>query len=357
MPKVLIVDDEEDQEEIIMQRFAHKSYMKEYQFLFARNGLEGLRMAQEHKDIELVLLDINMPKMDGLSLLREIKNINPETQAIILSAYGDMSNIRSAMNKGAFDFLTKPIDLVDLDLTLQKTIAHLSKVRENLRIQQENRSLIEKSLQLEMQALRAQMNPHFIFNSLNSINNFILKNDKEDASEYLLKFSRLTRMILENSKNTLIGLDQELEALKLYIQLESVRFVDHFEYDITHAEDLDTASLFVPPLILQPYVENAIHHGLLQKAGPGTLHIHIQEKEGDLIIKIEDDGIGRTLASEISAKNPFKRSPMGINVTRERLTLLQRPTDRKSDVLINDLIDSNGQPIGTEVLITIPVML
>jgi LytS/YehU family sensor histidine kinase len=116
-----------------------------------------------------------------------------------------------------------------------------------------------------MQALRAQMNPHFIFNSLNSINRFILQNERVQASEYLTKFSRLVRLILQNYQCALIPLESELESLELYLNLEGLRFNYHFDYKISVPKDLDKSALQVPPLILQPYAENAIWHGLMQK--------------------------------------------------------------------------------------------
>ena len=133
-----------------------------------------------------------------------------------------------------------------------------------------------------MQALRAQMNPHFIFNSLNSINRFILQNNKAQASEYLTKFSRLVRMILQNSQASYITLESELDALKLYLELEALRFDHRFAYKVNVSKDLDIEVLKVPPLIIQPYAENAIWHGLMHKEEKGNLEIDIL-MEGDHI--------------------------------------------------------------------------
>src|SRR5436305_10006994 len=131
MPKILVVDDEEDQEDVITQRFVNKNYLRDYKFLFARDGLKALQLIKDNPDIELALLDINMPEMDGLTLLENIKQINPFTRSVMLSAYGDMSNIRAAMNRGAFDFLNKPIDINDLGITIKKTIEEVKRLKEN----------------------------------------------------------------------------------------------------------------------------------------------------------------------------------------------------------------------------------
>ena len=144
--------------------------------------------------------------------------------------------------------------------------------------------LKQKGTELEMQALRAQMNPHFIFNSLNSINWFIQQNNRAQASEYLTKFSKLVRLILQNSKASLIPLESELESLALYLELEAMRFDYHFSYKISVPPDMDISMLKVPPLIIQPYVENAIWHGLMHKEEKGQLEIEVNEEDGQLLL-------------------------------------------------------------------------
>ena len=146
-------------------------------------------------------------------------------------------------------------------------------------------NLKRKTTELEMQALRAQMNPHFIFNSLNSINRFILQNNKAQASEYLTKFSRLIRLILQNSQAALIPLESELESLQLYLELESLRFDHHFAFNIKVDHDLDISSIKVPPLIIQPYAENAIWHGLMHKEEKGHLEIELFQQKTACVVK------------------------------------------------------------------------
>ena len=158
----------------------------------------------------------------------------------------------------------------------------------------------QKATEMEMQALRAQMNPHFIFNSLNSINRFILQNNRAQASEYLTKFSKLVRMILQNSQASLISLESELESLNLYLDLEAVRFEQRFAYKISYPKDLDIEVLKVPPLVIQPFTENAIWHGLMHKEENGQLDIDISEEDDHIYFKITDNGIGRKKAAELS---------------------------------------------------------
>ncbi len=358
MPKILIVDDEEDQEQLILQRFGRKDYLQDHQFLYARNGLEALEAIRTNDEVDIALVDINMPKMDGLTFLEKARAHNPLLQAIIISAYGDMSNIRLALNRGAFDFLTKPIEMADLDVTLKKTIDHVNRLKENARIAQENMRLKQRATELEMKALRAQMNPHFIFNSLNSINNFILRNEKEQASEYLVKFSKLIRLILENSRSNVISLEKELNALTLYIELESLRFEHTFTYEILYADDLDTLSIKVPPLILQPYVENAIHHGMMPKNAPGHLTVDILENNDLLLVTIRDNGIGRAEAAKVRAHGRPLQQSLGMAVTSERIkTMTGGGNNSRSTVEIRDLVDPNGNPAGTEVHLKLELIL
>jgi sensor histidine kinase YesM len=216
--------------------------------------------------------------------------------------------------------------------------------------------LKQKGTELEMQALRAQMNPHFIFNSLNSINWFIQQNDRTRASEYLTKFSKLVRLILQNSKASLIPLESELESLALYLDLEGMRFDHHFSYKISVPPDMDIAMLKVPPLIIQPYVENAIWHGLMHKEEKGQLNIEVNEKDGQLLLKITDNGIGRNQAATFGSKSATKHKSMGMQITGERIAKLHRLGAKEPSVTIYDLLLMDGSAGGTEVKIKIPVM-
>ena len=215
----------------------------------------------------------------------------------------------------------------------------------------------QQATELEMQALRAQMNPHFIFNSLNSINRFILQNNKSHASEYLTKFSKLVRLILQNSQASLITLESELEALKLYLELEALRFEQHFDYTISVAKDLDIDILRVPPLIIQPYAENAIWHGLMHKDDKGKLEIEILEEDSCLLIKITDNGIGRKKARELASKSTTKHKSLGLKITADRVAMLHTANENNSPVTINDLVHADGGAAGTEVVIRLPVLI
>ncbi len=203
---------------------------------------------------------------------------------------------------------------------------------------------------VEMTALRAQMNPHFLFNCLNSINRFIVRNDAETASGYLTKFSRLIRLILQNSKSPTIALKSELEALKLYIDMEELRFENRFDYHIHVDDNIEVEYVEVPPLLLQPYVENAIWHGLMHKEAKGKLTIEITKEGNRLQCLIEDNGIGRQKAQQLKSKSATRDKPMGMKITTDRLNLYQKQTE----IQVVDLVDVNGEPCGTRVILGMP---
>ncbi len=213
----------------------------------------------------------------------------------------------------------------------------------------------QRTSELQMQALRAQMNPHFIFNSLNSINHFILRNNKAQASAYLIKFSRLIRLILQNSRLPLIPLESELEALNLYLDLEALRFDHFFDYTITVEEDLDTSTIQVPPLIIQPYAENAIWHGLMNKKEKGRLEIQISQQEDVLCCRIIDDGIGRKKAAEMKSGPASTYKSMGIGITADRIAMVHQKMQSDDCITITDLQSAEGDAGGTEVILKLPL--
>jgi ligand-binding sensor domain-containing protein len=211
--------------------------------------------------------------------------------------------------------------------------------------------------EMEMKALRAQMNPHFIFNCLNSINRYIVRSDEKTASNYLTKFSKLIRLILDNSASETISLEKEMETLKLYIEMESLRFDHVFDYTIHIAEDIDAEQTEIPSMIIQPYIENAIWHGLLHKeSGRGLLQVNIfMHSDNLLIAEVTDNGIGRIKAAEIRNSETLKRKSYGIQLSKERLLLINNILDMNADVRIVDLQDEYGQSLGTRAIIEIPL--
>jgi LytS/YehU family sensor histidine kinase len=216
-------------------------------------------------------------------------------------------------------------------------------------------SLHQKATELEMQALRAQMNPHFIFNSLNSINRFILEKDKAQASAYLTKFSRLVRLILQNSNASFITIESELESLRLYLELEAVRFDHHFSYTINVEKNVDISAVKVPPLIIQPYVENAIWHGLMHKEEKGQLEIEVYQQGQLLCCRITDNGVGRKKATALKSKSAAAHKSMGMQITASRIKIMGLQHKKDAQISIADLESDDGTACGTEVILKIPV--
>ena len=218
-----------------------------------------------------------------------------------------------------------------------------------------NRELAEankKISELKLMALRSVMSPHFIFNVLNSIQFFIAKNDRLNAINYLSTFSKLIRSVLTHSVSNKIKLSDEIELLKNYVQLEMTRFENKFDLVLNVNNEIDADSIELPSLLIQPYVENAILHGLYNKPEKGTLQINIHEVEDHLIFEIEDNGIGRAEAMRLRQKNFPAHKSMGIKVTEERLKLINQYGIAGFE--IEDLINDE-KPCGTRVKIKIAI--
>ncbi len=216
-------------------------------------------------------------------------------------------------------------------------------------------ALQQRAKELEIQALRSQMNPHFIFNCLNAINRFILGHETEAASDYLTKFSRLMRMIMNHSRHSYIMLAEELEILRLYLDMESLRFKDAFDYLIVVEEEVDVDDIRIPPLLVQPFVENAIWHGLMHKEERGSLTITMRAEENLLTCVIRDDGVGRRRAMMLKSKSAERHKSMGLQITAERMALLTGVGESRPFFQIEDLYDEQGDPAGTQVTLTIKI--
>ncbi|CAN5392218.1 hypothetical protein BH09BAC5_BH09BAC5_24720 [soil metagenome] len=218
----------------------------------------------------------------------------------------------------------------------------------------EEKSETEKRIaELRLSALRAQMNPHFIFNAINSIQHFVLQNDSEHAYNYLAKFSNLIRLVLDQSQSESIPLDHELKMLKLYIELEQLRFERPFTYKIEVDSELQDENIKIPGMLVQPFVENAIWHGLLpKKSGDATLYISFRTKQRYVEITIEDNGVGRN-AVENTSHEKTKRRSYGLQITEARLKLAEQQHSDQPTFRIIDLKDENGIASGTKVVINL----
>jgi len=204
--------------------------------------------------------------------------------------------------------------------------------------------------------LRQQMNPHFIFNTLNSIQYYMYQNDKVATNNYLTKFSSLMRKVLDNSQSTSVPLRDELDALNLYLELECLRFKDKFEFKITVDEEIDPLMYKVPTMLIQPYVENSVCHGLIPMEGKGFVKIDVKLAGEHLICTIQDNGIGREAASEINKRRGTNHNSLGTRITASRLELVNSLYGTDLKTVYTDLKDKNGEAEGTRVEIHIPIL-
>jgi hypothetical protein len=215
-------------------------------------------------------------------------------------------------------------------------------------------SFKQKMAETEMIALRSQMNPHFIFNSLNSIENFMMRNEKRLASSYLNKFARLIRMILDSSRNELVPITKDLEALQLYVDLEQLRFNHKFCYKVQVDPLLLDGDYKVPALLIQPYVENAVVHGLAHSENDNlTLSVSARLESEYIHYSIQDNGVGRRQSSLYNHQNRPNHKSVGLTITEERIHIFNRKQNAKGRVTITDLFDERDQPSGTKVEIMI----
>lgn len=302
--------------DVMKGKFAAYNYEQQIELLNKEKQLQQQQLNQTAQQRKFLMIGITGILVLGIFLMRNI----------ILKRKNEMNRRAIAEN----------------DLRLQK-----------LEIEKTKAEFQQQAAELQMQALRAQMNPHFIFNSLSSINMFILENNKLQASDYLSKFSKLIRLILHNSQEAFIELEKELEALQLYLELESLRFANRFEYKIIVEDDIDTSAVKVPPLIIQPYAENAIWHGLMHKSVKGYLEVKLYQQREMLFCKITDDGIGRNKAAELKSKSSLAHKSMGIRITGDRIAMLQQENKKNSFITITDLVLPDNSAGGTEVLIEI----
>ena len=214
-----------------------------------------------------------------------------------------------------------------------------------------------KVVSLEQTMLRSQMNPHFLFNSLNSIKHYIINNEQKNAVHYLNKFSKLVRRILEASSARETTLSEELETVELYMNIENIRFSYEIDFQIHMDEQVDPDHVRIPSLILQPFLENALWHGLSSKKGTKKIDLFVEREDADKIsIEIRDNGVGRAASQKMKESRVLKRKSLGIDITKERLQNFAKDYQNNFAIQINDLVDPEGNPEGTSVMLHIPTI-
>lgn len=239
-----------------------------------------------------------------------------------------------------------------LSVAIALLIYSRARINARRRMSEMNRKISE----VTQANLRQQMNPHFIFNTLNSIQYYMYQHDKLATNNYLTKFSSLMRKVLENSQHTSVPLRDEIDTLNLYLELEKIRFKDKFDYQINIDEEIDTLLYKVPTMLIQPYVENSICHGLMPSEENGLVKIDLKLKKDYISCIIEDNGIGRDASLERKIKNEKNHNSLGTQITNSRLDLVNTLYGTSLKIIYTDLKNESGEPVGTRVEIHIPIM-
>jgi len=352
------------------------TYIQLSNYNLAENNLtKGLRIAREYNlpaeiaEANKFLSELWIKKDDfkkGMAFYKEAKKYEDQiTSNLNLRYVNDMIvRYESEKRSNQLEILAKENETVRLKLRKNRTMLLISGIALALlagilyilyRQYQLNNE--KKLLTLEQTMLRSQMNPHFLFNSLNSIKLYIINNEKKNAVHYLNKFSKLVRKILEASSQREIPLAEELETVDLYMNIENIRFSNEINFKIKVDKALDVHTIRIPSLILQPFLENALWHGLSSKEGEKNISLEVQKaQDGFIKISIVDDGVGRDAAEKIKQGKVLKRKSVGIDITKERLANFSKDYQNSFHVEIIDVYDDSNNPSGTKIVLHIPTI-
>lgn len=333
-------------------------------FTFLFSSIDFNDAAKMQYEYRLENIDKRWRRTDAQNAMAEYTNIAPGYYVFRLRSISPYQGIKQQEIRITV-IITPPwyatwtfrisAGLAGLVLLTAIIIGRIRRLRKKHAMAQQLLDLEKRLFDTERKALRLQMNPHFIFNTLNAIQYFIFQNDKLSANRYISMFSKLMRQILVNSQYNTIMLKDEIDALELYIELELLRFGDKFEFRIIVRPDESILDKYIPSMILQPYIENAIRHGLIYREEKGLLKIEISEKEeGKVVCMIEDNGVGRERAEEIRKRTKPEHVSMGTKITESRLKLMSNLYKSEMSVTVTDLKDENGMAAGTRIELIIP---
>ncbi len=306
------------------------------------NYKEALKQHKEAENYENEIINQrNLNYMNEMILRYDSEKKNSEI--ISLAQEAELSKIRLRKNQTTILVAALTLGLIGTMLFIMYRKYHSDNEK--------------KVLSLEQNMLRSQMNPHFLFNSLNSIKLYIINNDKKNAVHYLNKFSKLVRRILEGSSLKEISISEELETAELYLNIENIRFSEEIKFKIDVAKDIDAEQVKIPSLVLQPFLENAIWHGLSSKEGEKRIWLNVYNYDSyHIAIDIIDNGVGRNASEKIKESRVLKRKSVGIDITTERLANFSKDYQNDFEVTIEDLTNDSGQPSGTKIILKIPTI-
>ncbi|NHF60508.1 response regulator [Flavobacteriaceae bacterium TP-CH-4] len=341
MDSILIVDDNRQ----VLEQLKELLSGEGYQVAFIPRS-DFLRERLEKGNFDLLLLDINLPGKNGLDWLKEIKSDSKHKNlpVIMITAEDERDTLAKCFELGANDYIHKPINEVALKSRVRSAITTKRFLEQQLRLEK------QKAMQSRMMMLSSQMNPHFVFNALASVQSLVMTQETEDAVNYLSEFAGLMRLNLENSLTPYISLSDEIKFIKQYLELERIRFQKSFSYNISVQVE-NPEDIMIPPMLLQPYLENAIIHGLGKLDRHGELYLLIQEENDIVKCTITDNGIGREAGIKYK---PKKHHSVAMANIEARLEMLNAVMEKEEfSVSIVDL-ETKGRPTGTRVVLVFP---
>ena len=337
-----------------------------YDLSYNENCLEINYVSLEYNKPDEVIYEYKMEGLDTLwrksnNLKQDFWFLQPGTYTFYLKAGLNSQNI-SETKKITF-YIATPLwkktwfwGLIALSFVI--IVGYISYLRSKRIIKEERRKaqIEDQIADMRLQALQSQMNPHFIFNSLQAIQDYIFDRNEEQANKYLVKFSRLMRLILESSRKKFILLSEEIRLIELYVSLEQLRFSDQFSYEVSLGKNIEKETLLIPSMIIQPFIENAVNHGLFHKKdGKGLLSLSITKSDNYLIIIVTDNGVGLDAARAIKQKMKHKEASRALEIVRERTNLYNRTRDEDINFKIENRLDAQGKTIGT--IVTLKLIL
>jgi tetratricopeptide (TPR) repeat protein len=324
----------------MMWSFGQRTYYGLYQVYTSKaNAVEALKYHILYANARDTLSNIQRIK-DAMEVTTKYETTRKEEEIALLSQMTEIQKFRLRQSSYLmFGFA----GLIILVIILAMLLIRQNKLREE-----------RKTLLLQQRLFRSQMNPHFLFNSLGSIHNFILSENAAKAAIYLNRFSKLVRSILNSSVNDFFSLEEEIGMIENYLELQKVRFPGKFDFTIKVDDVIDTEEVHIPSMLTQPFIENAIHHGIKMKPVVGNIWIRFKRQDSVIIFEVEDDGVGRKKASELQVKQKSKHKPLSTSITAERIRVLNKTLEKKIKLEIRDLTDARHEPLGTLVRIELP---
>ena len=348
--KILILDDNEDDVKLAKLYISTIEYNCE--FLHVENKKEFESAVAEFAP-DIILTDYKLPGYDGIQAIQYVAENNPTIPIIMLTGTLGEELAAKIIKMGACDFVLKG-NMNRIRQSVMMSLREAEEKRKKAEAEEALRKNYDKLLKSQFQLLSSQINPHFMFNSLSSIQYYIKQKRNDEAVDYLLTFAQLIRCTLMNSGKTSVPIADEMEFLKLYLTSERNRLRNQFDFEFDIDEDIDQSSTCVPPMILQPYIENSVVHGvapLEEKRGKITVSIS-KNDDDSLVCCIEDNGVGRKKKSHTNELN--SHVSLGINITQTRLELLTQMFGENFNFNVCDVKDSSNKPAGTKVELQFP---